>query len=137
MMKYIKNKNFIPTEFIEKLNINENKKNNKLISILIILNIIIIPTSVNKVVKNKDNAKVYNNNLETNQDIEKGIKRENIETWINNISPNMLNMNVQNNNGSIKVKKKEDVFEIEEKNIIKINTIIKDEENNFIIEVGI
>lgn len=137
MMKYIKNKNFIPTEFIEKLNINENKKNNKLISILIILNIIIIPTSVNKVVKNKDNAKVYNNNLETNQDIEKGIKRENIETWINNISPNMLNMNVQNNNGSIKVKKKEDVFEIEEKNIIKINTIIKDEENNFILEVGI
>ncbi|MBP1868434.1 hypothetical protein J2Z25_001842, partial [Clostridium tertium] len=45
MKKYLRNKNFIPNEFIERLDLNENKKNNQLISILILLNIIIIPTS--------------------------------------------------------------------------------------------
>ncbi|WP_291652477.1 hypothetical protein [Clostridium sp.] len=135
MKKYLKNKNFIPNEFIDKLDLNENKKNNKLISILIMLNIIIIPTSVNKILQNKEYEEVYNNNLENNMYIEKGIKKENIEEWINNITPNTLNMNIQNNNGFVKVKNKEEVFKIEENDKIKINSIIKNEENHFTLEV--
>lgn len=138
MKKYLRNKNFIPNEFIEKLDLNENKKNNQLISILILLNIIIIPTSVNKILKNKEYEEVYNhnnNNLEGNLNIEERIKKENIEEWINNITPNILYMNIQNNNGSIKVKNKEEVFKIEENDKIKINSIIKNEENYFTLEV--
>ncbi|MBP1870290.1 hypothetical protein J2Z25_003764 [Clostridium tertium] len=44
-------------------------------------------------------------------------------------------MNIQNNNGSIKVKNKEEVFKIEENDKIKINSIIKNEENYFTLEV--
>ncbi|MDB1947726.1 hypothetical protein [Clostridium tertium] len=138
MKKYLRNKNFIPNEFIERLDLNENKKNNQLISILILLNIIIIPTSVNKILKNKEYEEVYNhnnNNLEGNLNIEERIKKENIEEWINNITPNILYMNIQNNNGSIKVKNKEEVFKIEENDKIKINSIIKNEENYFTLEV--
>lgn len=138
MKKYLRNKNFIPNEFIERLDLNENKKNNQLISILILLNIIIIPTSVNKILQNKEYEEVYNNNnnnLESNLNIEEGIKKENIEEWINNITPNILYMNIQNNNGSIKVKNKEEVFKIEENDKIKINSIIKNEENYFTLEV--
>lgn len=138
MKKYLRNKNFIPNEFIERLDLNENKKNNQLISILILLNIIIIPTSVNKIMKNKEYEEVYNNNnnnLESNLNIEERIKKENIEEWINNITPNILYMNIQNNNGSIKVKNKEEVFKIEENDKIKINSIIKNEENYFTLEV--
>lgn len=138
MKKYLRNKNFIPNEFIERLDLNENKKNNQLISILILLNIIIIPTSVNKIMKNKEYEEVYNNNnnnLEGNLNIEERIKKENIEEWINNITPNILYMNIQNNNGSIKVKNKEEVFKIEENDKIKINSIIKNEENYFTLEV--
>ena len=138
MKKYLRNKNFIPNEFIERLDLNENKKNNQLISILILLNIIIIPTSVNKILQNKEYEEVYNNNnnnLESNLNIEERIKKENIEEWINNITPNILYMNIQNNNGSIKVKNKEEVFKIEENDKIKINSIIKNEENYFTLEV--
>ncbi|EEH97667.1 MAG: hypothetical protein E7D28_09405 [Clostridium sp.] len=138
MKKYLRNKNFIPNEFIERLDLNENKKNNQLISILILLNIIIIPTSVNKILQNKEYKEVYNNNnnnLESNLNIEERIKKENIEEWINNITPNILYMNIQNNNGSIKVKNKEEVFKIEENDKIKINSIIKNEENYFTLEV--
>ena len=138
MKKYLRNKNFIPNEFIERLYLNENKKNNQLISILILLNIIIIPTSVNKILQNKEYEEVYNNNnnnLESNLNIEERIKKENIEEWINNITPNILYMNIQNNNGSIKVKNKEEVFRIEENDKIKINSIIKNEENYFTLEV--
>jgi len=138
MKKYLRNKNFIPNEFIEKLDLNENKKNNQLISILILLNIIIIPTSVNKILQNKEYEEVYNNNnnnLESNLNIEEGIKKENIEEWINNITPNILYMNIQNNNGSVKVKNKEEVFKIEKSDKIKINSIIKNEENYFTLEV--
>lgn len=134
MKKYLRNKNFIPNEFIERLDLNENKKNNQLISILILLNIIIIPTSVNKILQNKEYEEVYNN-LESNLNIEERIKKENIEEWINNITPNILYMNIQNNNGSIKVKNKEEVFKIEENDKIKINSIIKNEENYFTLEV--
>ncbi|WP_209741554.1 hypothetical protein, partial [Clostridium tertium] len=66
---------------------------------------------------------------------EERIKKENIEEWINNITPNILYMNIQNNNGSIKVKNKEEVFKIEENDKIKINSIIKNEENYFTLEV--
>ena len=138
MKKYLRNKNFIPNEFIERLDLNENKKNNQLISILILSNIIIIPTSVNKILQNKEYEEVYNNNnnnLESNLNIEERIKKENIEEWINNITPNILYMNIQNNNGSIKVKNKEEVFKIEENDKIKINSIIKNEENYFTLEV--
>lgn len=138
MKKYLRNKNFIPNEFIEKLDLNENKKNNQLISILILLNIIIIPTSVNKILQNKEYEEVYNNNnnnLESNLNIEEGIKKENIEEWINNITPNILYMNIQNNNGSVKMKNKEEVFKIEKSDKIKINSIIKNEENYFTLEV--
>lgn len=138
MKKYLRNKNFIPNEFIERLDLNENKKNNQLISILILLNIIIIPTSVNKILQNKEYEEVYNNNnnnLESNLNIEERIKKENIEEWINNITPNIPYMNIQNNNGSIKVKNKEEVFKIEENDKIKINSIIKNEENYFTLEV--
>ena len=138
MKKYLRNKNFIPNEFIERLDLNENKKNNQLISKLILLNIIIIPTSVNKILQNKEYEEVYNNNnnnLENNLNIEESIKKENIEEWINNITPNILYMNIQNNNGSIKVKNKEEVFKIEENDKIKINSIIKNEENYFTLEV--
>ena len=138
MKKYLRNKNFIPNEFIERLDLNENNKNNQLISILILLNIIIIPTSVNKILQNKEYKEVYNNNnnnLESNLNIEERIKKENIEEWINNITPNILYMNIQNNNGSIKVKNKEEVFKIEENDKIKINSIIKNEENYFTLEV--
>lgn len=138
MKKYLRNKNFIPNGFIERLDLNENKKNNQLISILILLNIIIIPTSVNKILQNKEYEEVYNNNnnnLESNLNIEERIKKENIEEWINNITPNILYMNIQNNNGSIKVKNKEEVFKIEENDKIKINSIIKNEENYFTLEV--
>ncbi|MEO2512891.1 hypothetical protein, partial [Clostridium tertium] len=76
-----------------------------------------------------------NNNLESNLNIEERIKKENIEEWINNITPNILYMNIQNNNGSIKVKNKEEVFRIEENDKIKINSIIKNEENYFTLEV--
>ncbi|MCR1949740.1 hypothetical protein NSA50_01550 [Clostridium sp. DSM 100503] len=137
MKKYLKNKNFIPNEFIEKIGINENKKNNKLILILLMLNIIVIPTSANRVLHNKENVEVNNNNLDDNINTEKGFKKEDIKELINNILPNILSMNIQNNNGSIKVKGKEDVFIIEEKGIIKIKSIIKDEQNDFTLEVSI
>ncbi|WP_368239599.1 hypothetical protein, partial [Clostridium tertium] len=92
----------------------------------------------NKILQNKKYKEVYNNNnnnLESNLNIEERIKKENIEEWINNITPNILYMNIQNNNGSIKVKNKEEVFKIEENDKIKINSIIKNEENYFTLEV--
>lgn len=137
MKKYLKNKNFIPNDFIDKVNVDENKKNNKLISILIILNIMIIPNSLDKVFYSKDKIKESNDQIENNLYIEKGIKKENIEYWINNIYLGIVNMNIQNNNGIIQVKSKESVFKIEERDEIKINSINKTDKNYFILEVSL
>lgn len=137
MKKYLKNKNFIPNDFIERLNDNSEKKNNKLITLLIVLNIMFFPTTFNKVIINKKEINEEKLKLEKDSNLEKDIKRENLKYWVNSINSNIINMKIQNSSGIIKIKGEEEVFKIEAEEEFKIKSIIKEENNSFILEVSL
>jgi hypothetical protein len=137
MKKYLKNKNFIPKDFIERLNDNSEKKNNKLITLLIVLNIMFFPTTFNKVIINKKEINEEKLKLEKDSNLEKDIKRENLKYWVNSINSNIINMKIQNSSGIIKIKGEEEVFKIEAEEEFKIKSIIKEENNSFILEVSL
>lgn len=137
MKKYLKNKNFIPNDFIERLNDDSNKKNNKLIMLLIILNIMFFPTTFNKVIINKKEMNEEKLKVQKDSNLEKDIKRENLKYWVNSINLNVINMKIQNSSGIIKIKGEEEVFKIEAKEEFKIKSIIKEENNSFILEVSL
>lgn len=125
MKKYLKNKNFIPKDFIERLNDNSEKKNNKLITLLIVLNIMFFPTTFNKVIINKKEINEEKLKVEKDSNLEKDIKRENLKYWVNSINSNIINMKIQNSSGIIKIKGEEEVFKIEAEEEFKIKSIIK------------
>lgn len=137
MKKYLENKNFIPKDFIERLNDNSEKKNNKLITLLIVLNIMFFPTTFNKVIINKKEINEEKLKLEKDSNLEKDIKRENLKYWVNSINSNIINMKIQNSSGIIKIKGEEEVFKIEAEEEFKIKSIIKEENNSFILEVSL
>ena len=57
MKIYVKNKNFIPIDYIDKVNNKAQENNSKLIMILLIINIFIIPNSIIRVKNILDNNK--------------------------------------------------------------------------------
>ncbi|EOR20363.1 hypothetical protein A500_17040, partial [Clostridium sartagoforme AAU1] len=129
--------NFIPKDFIERLNDNSEKKNNKLITLLIVLNIMFFPTTFNKVIINKKEINEEKLKVEKDSNLEKDIKRENLKYWVNSINSNIINMKIQNSSGIIKIKGEEEVFKIEAEEEFKIKSIIKEENNSFILEVSL
>ncbi|MGG7143662.1 hypothetical protein ACQPVP_09370 [Clostridium nigeriense] len=135
MKKYVKNKYFIPYEFIEVQNNKSNNNIEKLIGILIIINIFIIPTSFNKVLKKINNNEIVPvaSAIENNQDINK----EKISTIIKAISENIISLKIENDSGSIELNSIQEIYSIEEKEIFKINSLNIDAKDRYHIEVGL
>ena len=132
MKKYLKNKNFIPISFIEKYEETAYEKSNKLIMLLLILNIFIMPNSISKI------SNIINQNeavpvIEVNEN-KKDINKENIEIALNSISNNIENMKIQNNNGYIELRSIENIYDIEDEGKFKIKSVVFNENT---VEVNI
>lgn len=132
MKDYLLNKDFIPIEYIKQRNDKINKINKRSILILILLNIMIFPSCLNKLMPKEEIVKV-------DKDLKKevGIKTDNIEKCINIINSDILSMQIQNNKGVIEIKTKNKIYEIESTEEIKINSIIKGERDSFILGVNL
>ncbi|MGG7058675.1 hypothetical protein ACQPUZ_10290 [Clostridium tertium] len=135
MKKYVKNKYFIPYEFIEGQNNKSNNNIEKLIGILIFINIFIIPTSFNKVSKKLNNNEIVPvvSAIENNQDINK----EKLRTVIKAISENIISLKIENDSGSIELNSIQEIYNIEEEKIFKINSLNVDGKDKYYIEVGL
>lgn len=135
MKKYVKNKDFIPYEFIEKLNNKSNSNIDKLIGVLIIINIFIIPTSFNRVSQKLN----YNKTVPVVSVVEKDndINKDKLKTFIKAINKNMISIKIQNNSGSIELNSIEEIYNFEEKKIFNINSLNIDNKDKYIIEVGL
>lgn len=135
MKMYIKNKNFIPRDFIEKVNSKSQENNNKLIVILLIINIFIIPSSIERLKSIFDNTKTAPVIKTINEN--KDINKEKIKKVLNIINDNINNIKIQNNSGMIEFNSIEEVYKLEEKNIININSLRFNTQNSFDAEVGL
>lgn len=133
MKRYVKNKKFIPSNFIEKLDNQSNEKNNKLILVLIIINILIIPNSISKLSNNIKNNEVVpavniNNEYENSN-------KEKLILLLNAISNSISNINISNNIGIIEFDSIEEIYSIEEQGSFKIKSLDMNKDNIFTVEV--
>ena len=127
MKKYAKNKNFIPAKFIDKIESTSNEKNNKLILLLLILNIFIIPKSISIISNELEyNKSVTVTNVNTPKEIYKDSTYDKLVLIINSIN-NFKTIKMENGRGFIEVDSMEEVVNIEEKSDFKIKSVdIKD-----------
>ncbi|GAA0085020.1 hypothetical protein UT300007_14590 [Clostridium sp. CTA-7] len=132
MKDYLLNKDFIPIEYIKQRNDKINKINKRSILILILLNIMIFPSCLNKLMPKEETVKI---DKDLNKEVR--IKTDNIEKCINIINPDILSMQIQNNKGVIEIKTKNKIYEIESTEEIKINSMTKGEKDTFILGVNL
>ena len=112
MKKYLKYKNFVPFEFLEKKKRKQNKENKKWIQILIIVNLILISINLKFVFKKEDKVII------TNEKERDYLNKDDIYKWLNLYDNKMIELYVENNEGNITYKIDEDIAYLEDKGLI-------------------
>lgn len=137
MKKYVMNKNFIPSSFINKIDTTSRENNNKLILLLLIVNIFIMPGSITKLAKElKGNETVPVVNINNDySDMNTNSNNDKLVLILNSMD-NINKIKIENNRGYIEVNSIEEVYNIDEKKNFKIKSVdIKD--NIISVEVEI
>lgn len=139
MKRYMKYKNFIPIETIDDFQKESNMNNEKLILMLLILNIICFPSTL----KNIKEIIKENNNIDNKEcipvisKVEEDINKNNLYKIINYINGDTNFIEFKNNKGILEIKNKNNIFNIEKENKFFIHSINKVNEDKFILEVSL
>lgn len=96
MKKYLKYKNFIPLDFIEKKKNKENKGNKRGFQVLILVNLILISINLQFIFNKKEEEVIITLEKEGSY-----LNKEEIYKWLNLYDNKMVELNVENNDGSI------------------------------------
>lgn len=118
MKIYMKNKDFIPERFFNKVEMNTIRKENKVIVLFLIINLIAFPFVVENISETKESSK-----LNRNSNLEEGkIKFEDISIWVKNLmKDNIEEAHITNNGGDIIVNNLSDIDELSSNGFIEIH----------------
>ncbi|NRT76753.1 hypothetical protein [Clostridium beijerinckii] len=118
MKIYTKNKDFIPERFFNKVEMNTIRKENKVIILFLIINLIAFPFVVQNISETKESSK-----LNRNSNLEEGkIKFEDISIWVKNLmKDNIEEAHITNNGGDIIVNNLSDIDELSSNGFIEIH----------------
>ena len=133
MKRYIENKNFIPREYVIQKKSKEKKDGKILILLLLILNFLILPKSINKIknyLSNNDSVEVISYDVEM-----KNSKYDEISNVLDYINEDIKTFNFSNNSGTIETENKNTIFYIEEETDFNINSIRKVNDKTYLVEV--
>lgn len=120
MKIYMKNKDFIPERFFNRVEMNTVRKENKVIILFLIINLIAFPFVVKNISETKESSK-----LNRNSNLEEGkIKFEDISIWVKNLmKDNIEEAHITNNGGDIIVNNLSDIDELSSNGFIEIHDI--------------
>ncbi|NMF04034.1 hypothetical protein ACUH7Y_08375 [Clostridium beijerinckii] len=120
MKIYMKNKDFIPERFFNRVEMNTMRKENKVVILFLIINLIAFPFVVKNISETKESSKLNrNSNLE-----ESKIKFEDISIWVKNLmKDNIEEAHITNNGGDIIVNNLSDIDELSSNGFIEIHDI--------------
>lgn len=133
MKSYIENKNFIPREYVIQKKSKEKKDSKILILLLLILNFVLLPKSINEIknyLSKNDSVEVISYDVEV-----KNSKQDEIINVLNYINEDIKTFNFSNNSGTIETENKNTIFYIEEETDFKINSIRKINDKSYLVEV--
>lgn len=129
MKSYLRNKNFIPKSYIENIENSKNKGNTRGLIYLIIINLLIMPITAEGILKREKEIKP-----EIIEPIEQ-VHIESLVNWINEIDKDVIELTVKNSNGTMMVNTPEKIYSLEEKGVISIDNISKNEKGYYILEI--
>ena len=129
MKSYLKNKNFIPKSYIENIENSKNKGNTRGLIYLIIINLLILPIIAEGILESEKEIKP-----EIIEAIEE-VHIESLVNWINEIDKEVIELTVENSNGTMMVNTPEKIYSLEEKGGIAIDNISKNEKGYYILEI--
>ena len=112
MKKYLKYKDFVPKEFVEKKQLKESKENKKGYQALILLNLILLSFNLKPLFKEEIKT---NNNYEINDSY---IKPEEVSKWLGLYDNKIVELHVENNEADITYNIDEDISYLEERGIV-------------------
>ncbi|SDO85169.1 hypothetical protein [Clostridium gasigenes] len=130
MKNYLKNKNFIPRNYVENSENIKNKGNRKGVIYLIIINLFIIPVTIERVFE-KEKPK----EIEVAKPIEQEVSKESIIKWINEIDKDVEELTVKNNSGTMMIKSIEKLYSLEERESMAIDNITQNEKKYYILGI--
>ena len=134
MKRYMKNKDFIPEKFYNKIELNKSKRENKLFTLLLIINLLIIPITVKSIEGVKEKSIENKSYIYDSKQSE--IKLNDINIWIESINRNNIEKAyITKNSGEVIVKDLEDIDDMSLNSSIKINDINLNENGEY--KVGI
>ena len=112
MKKYLRYKNFLPLDYIEKKKLKESKENKKGYQALILLNLILLSFNLKPLFKEEIKT---NNNYEINDSY---IKPEEVSKWLGLYDNKIVELHVENNEADITYNIDEDISYLEERGIV-------------------
>lgn len=108
MKKYLKYRDFIPKEFIEKKQLKEREENRRGYKMLLLVNIILLLLNMESISKNSDDNEYISEPEQTY------IEKEEIFKWINLYDEDSIEFKVIDNVAEITYEKNKDINEVEE-----------------------
>ena len=112
MKKYLRYKNFLPLDYIEKKKLKESKEKKKGYQALILLNLILLSFNLKPLFKEEIKT---NNNYEINDSY---IKPEEVSKWLGLYDNKIVELHVENNEADITYNIDEDISYLEERGIV-------------------
>lgn len=112
MKKYLRYKNFLTLDYIEKKKLKESKENKKGYQALILLNLILLSFNLKPLFKEEIKT---NNNYEINDSY---IKPEEVSKWLGLYDNKIVELHVENNEADITYNIDEDISYLEERGIV-------------------
>ena len=107
MKKYLKYKDFVPKEFVEKKQLKESKENRRGYKILLLLNIILLLFNMENIFKKSDN------NEYISEPKQMYIEKEEIFKWLNLYEEDSIEFKVVDNVAEITYEKNKNINEVE------------------------
>ena len=121
-------KNFMPSDYLKKVESRKNKFFEKLILLLILINIILLPKSIERIYSMNESIEVVNLEVESIDHY----KAELLEI-MDLINLDIKYLEIKDGKGSIIIKDKEDIYKIDKD--LNIKSIEEDEENYYLLGV--
>lgn len=122
MKKYMKNKDFIPEKFYDKIEINKNKTENRIFTLFLIINLLLIPFTTKSMSEVKE--KHIANKSDINDSRPNKINSNDIKIWIENIIKDEVEeAYISNNNGEVVVNDIDKIDEFSLNSLIDISEV--------------
>lgn len=135
MKKYMKNKDFIPEKFYDKIELTKSKNENKIFTFFLIINLLLVQTTAKSIqeINEQNIVGKYDASIEQNK-----YNSNDINLWIENIMRDDIEeAHITNNNGEVVVDNLDKVDELSSSTSIEISDVNLNTDDKYRVGVSL